>query len=93
MKTKKKVNATTPAIHGHCACLLAYDSNELLLLAKVFMFMSYNAKQSTNKKANNFCEEISQLFVELIATTNHLNKQNPEYKMIEMKRGFDSLHN
>lgn len=86
---KKKLNAKTSAMWCHHTHSLVFDSNMLLLLAKAFMAVSHNAKQSTNKKADKFWEEISQQFEKLIA----VEWEETECESIETIRGIYSLCN
>jgi hypothetical protein len=75
-KKKKNGKAKSPPIQVPQARSLAYDTDELLLLVKAFMTASCNVKQSTEKKADKFWEEISQQFEELIAMANKLKEKN-----------------
>ena len=53
-KKKQKGKEKAPAIQVLHACLLAYDTNELLLHVKAFMTVSCNLRQSMDKKADKF---------------------------------------
>ena len=75
--------------HGKAcgARLFSYGSKELLLLAKAFMKVPCNPKHSTDKKVDNFWEDISLHFEELVPTSN------PEYIFIERNQDIDSVCN
>jgi hypothetical protein len=51
-------------------CSISYGINKLLLLVKVFMKVSCDAEHSTDKKAEMFWEEVSNVFEEYVATAN-----------------------
>lgn len=70
-----------------------YNRIEILLLAKAFIAVSQNAKQSTDKKTEKFWEKISQQTKELIPTSSKLNEKNLKYEAIKAKRGIEFLHN
>jgi hypothetical protein len=71
----------------------SFGRDELLILAKAFMKVSCNAKQSTDRKVDKFWEDISLHFQEFVSSTNKLNESNPEYIPINTNRGIHSLRN
>ena len=52
-----------------------------------------DTKHATDQKAENFWDEVSIVFEELVATTNKMNESHPEFVAIETGHGTESLHN
>ena len=52
-----------------------------------------NAKQSTDKKAEKFWEEVCVTFKEFVASANKMNESNVDYTPIEHGQGVESIRN
>ena len=57
------------------------------------MKVSTNAKQSTDKKAEKFWEEVCVIFEKFVASVNKMNQSNVDYTPIEHGRGIESISN
>ena len=72
---------------------VSFGVEELLLVVQAFMKVSNNAKQSTDKKAENFWDEVYVMFEEFVATASKTNESYPDFSPIEPGRGTDSIRN
>jgi hypothetical protein len=77
----KKVGSTT------------FTPEELLLLLKLYMKVSCNAKHETDKKADKFWDDIALHYVELVDKSNSINEASVDYFAIDIHRNAESLRN
>ena len=68
-KNKKARKKKSDAV-GALACPVLFGNDGLLLVARAFMKVLTNAKQSTDKKAEKFWEEVCVIFEEFVVSAN-----------------------